>query len=44
LREVNYTGVYYASTNPWVNDYAVDRVTPTTLIKDLDFSQVPTHI
>lgn len=44
LREVNYTGAYYASTNPWVNDYAVDRVKPTTPIKDLGFSQVPTHI
>ena len=44
LREVNYTGVYYASTNPWMNNYAVDRVTPTTLVKDLGFSQVPTHI
>jgi hypothetical protein len=44
LREVNYSGAYYASTNPWVNDYAVDRVTPATLVKDLGFSQVPTHI
>ena len=44
LREIGYTGMYYASTNPWVNDYAVDRVTTTTTVQDLGFSQVPTRI
>jgi hypothetical protein len=44
LREVKYGGVYQASTNPWHGDYAVDRVTLGTTVKDLGFSQVPTHI
>ncbi len=45
LREARYTGMYYASTNPWVNNYAVDRVTPASKVQeDLGFSQVPTHI
>jgi len=44
LREVNYTSSYQASTNPWQGDYSVDRVTPTMDVKDLGFSEVPTHI
>jgi hypothetical protein len=44
LREVEYRGSYYSSTNNWRGDYAVDRVTSTMTVKDLGFSQVPTHI
>lgn len=44
LREAKYGGTYQSSTNPWKGHYAVDRVTPTTPLKDLGFSQVPTHI
>lgn len=44
LREVNYGGTCQSSTNPWKGHYAVDRVTPTMNVKDLGFSQVPTHI
>lgn len=44
LREVNYSGSYQASTNPWQGDYSVDRVTQTMDVKDLGFSEVPTHI
>jgi hypothetical protein len=44
FREVNYGGTYQSSTNPWKGHYAVDRVTPTMTVKDLGFSQVPTHI
>jgi hypothetical protein len=44
LREVDYHGCYQASTNPWRGEYSVDRVLPTTTVKDLGFSDVPTHI
>jgi len=44
LREANYDGTYQSSTNPWKIEYAVDRVTPTTTVKGLGFSDVPTHI
>lgn len=44
LREVKYDGTYQSSTNPWKGHYAVDRVKPTMTLKDLGFSQVPTHI
>jgi hypothetical protein len=44
LREARYAGMYYASTNPWTNNYAVDRVTLATTVQELGFSQVPTHI
>jgi hypothetical protein len=44
LREVKYRGTYQCSTNPWKNEYAVDRVTPAMTVKDLGFSQVPTHL
>lgn len=44
LREVGYRGFYQASTNPWVGNYSVDRVTPTTELKELGFSVLPTHI
>jgi hypothetical protein len=44
FREIGYTGMYYASTNPWTNDYAVDRVTTATTVRDLGLSQVPTSI
>jgi len=44
LREVNYTGGYQASTNPWQGEYAVDRVTPASTLKDLGFSDLPTKI
>lgn len=44
LREAKYGGFYQASTNPWQGDYRVDRVTPATPLKELGFSQVPTHI
>jgi hypothetical protein len=42
LREVGYKGVYQASTNPWQNNYAVDRVTPEVSAGELGFSVVPT--
>jgi hypothetical protein len=44
LLEVNYGGTYHSSTDPWKGHYAVDRVKPTMTVKDLGFSQVPTHI
>ena len=44
LREVDYHGCYQASTNPWAGEYSVDRVMPTMEVKDLGFSDVPTHI
>jgi hypothetical protein len=44
LREAKYAGTYQSSTNTWKGEYAVDRVTPTMTVKDLGFSQVPTHI
>jgi hypothetical protein len=44
FREVNYNGVYQASTNPWRGEYSVDRVTPTTGVRDLGFSELPTHL
>jgi hypothetical protein len=44
LREVNYTGSYQASTNPWSGNYSVNRVTPTMDVKDLGLSELPTHI
>jgi hypothetical protein len=44
LREVDYQGFYQASTNPWRGEYSVDRVKATTTVKDLGFSDVPTHI
>ncbi len=44
LREVNYRGFYQASTNPWAGEYSVDRVMTTMDVKDLGFSDVPTHI
>lgn len=44
LREVNYSGSYQASTNPWSGNYSVDRVTPTMDVKDLGLSELPTHI
>ena len=44
FREVNYNGVYQASTNPWRGEYSVDRVTPTTGVRDLGFSEPPTHL
>jgi hypothetical protein len=44
LREAKYGQTYQSSTNPWKGHYSVDRVTPTMTVKDLGFSQVPTHI
>jgi len=44
LREVKYSGTYQSSLHSWKGEYAVDRVTPTMTVKDLGFSQVPTHI
>ena len=44
LREAKYTGSYQASTNPWQGEYAVDRVTSSTSIKDLGLTQVPTNV
>lgn len=44
LSEVNYSGFYQASTNSWQGNYSIDRVTPAMGVRDLGFSDIPTHI
>ncbi len=44
LREINYGGQYQASTNPWQGNYAIDRIGANATLKELGFSQLPTHL